>query len=530
MVRGPGSAVRLIPALRMELHVIMVSRTRPAPSRRKRGRAECALLALLIALPAAADDWTHAAGDAARSGQSPRGPHALARVKWTAPPASDEEFIGPAAPIVHGGLVLVPALRFEDNVQTGNRLVAFSIADGERAWAADLDPDTGNSWSTAAIDPRNHVAVIATGNSLYGIALADGAIAWHTSLTRPVVNASPAISTDLENAGSPANRAFITDFGGGSSTLYAVNLDPFDVANPFQPGDIAWSATLPGGSGNSPAYDAGRVYVASRGNVVRAYDARTGGAPLWSTPTPLGFFGGVTVRDGFVYGATYNFSGAQNNSRLYKLNAASGAVAWYVACERTDSIPIVASGGKILLCGGLDGFGSIAKTQCFHDNGASATLQWDTATLPASAPRLGDWRYQPVLAEDRLYVGTPDDSATFAGYTSLSILDTTRAPTDPLFISTSREGLGGSPALAGGNLYSVGPAGLVAISGILTGDANCDGAVNNFDIDWFVLALIDPAGYAQALPNCDRNSADANEDGAVNNFDIDAFVALLVGG
>ena len=59
------------------------------------------------------------------------------------------------------------------------------------------------------------------------------------------------------------------------------------------------------------------------------------------------------------------------------------------------------------------------------------------------------------------------------------------------------------------------------------GDLNCDGAVNSFDIDAFVLALTDPAAYAIAFPDCDINLADINADGAVNSFDIDPFVALL---
>ena len=60
------------------------------------------------------------------------------------------------------------------------------------------------------------------------------------------------------------------------------------------------------------------------------------------------------------------------------------------------------------------------------------------------------------------------------------------------------------------------------------GDANCDGRVDNFDIDAFVLALTDPAGYDTAFPNCDVSAADANGDGWVDNFDVDPFVALLV--
>ena len=60
------------------------------------------------------------------------------------------------------------------------------------------------------------------------------------------------------------------------------------------------------------------------------------------------------------------------------------------------------------------------------------------------------------------------------------------------------------------------------------GDLNCDGVLNAFDIDPFVLALTDPAGYAAAWPNCDRMLADINGDGVVNAFDIDPFVDLIV--
>jgi len=62
-----------------------------------------------------------------------------------------------------------------------------------------------------------------------------------------------------------------------------------------------------------------------------------------------------------------------------------------------------------------------------------------------------------------------------------------------------------------------------------SGDLNCDGAINAFDIDPFTLALTDPAGYAAAYPNCDIDLADINADGQVNAFDIDPFVDLLTG-
>ena len=61
-------------------------------------------------------------------------------------------------------------------------------------------------------------------------------------------------------------------------------------------------------------------------------------------------------------------------------------------------------------------------------------------------------------------------------------------------------------------------------------DMNCDGAVDAFDIDPFIIALLNPATYAESFPNCNRDLADMNQDGGVNAFDIDPFIAALLGG
>lgn len=60
------------------------------------------------------------------------------------------------------------------------------------------------------------------------------------------------------------------------------------------------------------------------------------------------------------------------------------------------------------------------------------------------------------------------------------------------------------------------------------GDMNCDGLVNNFDIDPFVIALTDPGTYHVMFPSCESSNGDANADGLFNNFDITPFVDLLV--
>ncbi|MBU0641556.1 MAG: M28 family peptidase [Planctomycetes bacterium] len=64
------------------------------------------------------------------------------------------------------------------------------------------------------------------------------------------------------------------------------------------------------------------------------------------------------------------------------------------------------------------------------------------------------------------------------------------------------------------------------------GDMNCDGSINGFDIDPFVLVIASEPPYSDyyaQFPDCDHMLADINNDGQVNGFDIDPFVALLGG-
>lgn len=72
-------------------------------------------------------------------------------------------------------------------------------------------------------------------------------------------------------------------------------------------------------------------------------------------------------------------------------------------------------------------------------------------------------------------------------------------------------------------------AAMLAVS--VPSDANCDGLVNNFDIDAFVAAVVQGHAAWQSAHSCDFFCAnDANHDGAVNNFDIDAFVECILNG
>jgi hypothetical protein len=63
----------------------------------------------------------------------------------------------------------------------------------------------------------------------------------------------------------------------------------------------------------------------------------------------------------------------------------------------------------------------------------------------------------------------------------------------------------------------------------LLGDMNCDGTIDVFDLDGFVLALTDPVAYVAAYPDCNWRLGDINQDTLVDVFDIDLFVDLLLG-
>ncbi len=434
---------------------------------RRSGRAPacrlgCVGFAVLLATASLrADDWTHFAGDAARHAVASDGPRQLVP-HWSAGAA--EQFVTGSAPAVWQGRAYVNARVFQNGVQVSNKVVAYALSTGASLWETPVDADIYASSSSAAVDVRNGTVLIPTGATLYALDAADGHIVWQTPLYADVVNASPAVSNDLTVGGTPANRVFITDFSLDAATLYALNVDPRDAQhNPYQPGAIAWTAPLPGASGNSPAYDAGRVVVTDTSGSIRAFDALSG-APLWSTPASSdGFFGGVCVVGGHVFAATYGFYGAENNSQLFKLDVTSGQIIWQAACERTDSIPIVTDDGRIFLSGGAVWSGSAVKVQAFRDLGNQAVMLWDTWQATGGTLTVGGWMYQPLFSHGLLYAGTPDPADFSAPYTDLYVLDTSRQPGTAGFIVAQHSGSGGCPALTGGVVYSFGRDGLFAL-------------------------------------------------------------------
>jgi hypothetical protein len=61
------------------------------------------------------------------------------------------------------------------------------------------------------------------------------------------------------------------------------------------------------------------------------------------------------------------------------------------------------------------------------------------------------------------------------------------------------------------------------------GDMNGDGVVDRYDLDAFVLATVDPEGYADRYPDLDRlRRGDMNGDGVIDELDIEPFVERLL--
>ena len=62
----------------------------------------------------------------------------------------------------------------------------------------------------------------------------------------------------------------------------------------------------------------------------------------------------------------------------------------------------------------------------------------------------------------------------------------------------------------------------------LPGDVNGDGSVDLLDVDAYVVALLDPAGFASQYPFGCIENADVNNSGAADGVDNQLFVDLLL--
>lgn len=373
-------------------------------------------------------------------------------------------------------------------------LYAADRRTGELAWSSPIASPAADSWSSPVIDEANGCVVTTTGKTVAAFDVRSGLPRWSTTLGRSIVNASAVVTADL----GVSNRLFITQYDGFGTQgeLTCLNVDPrLGIANPYDPGEVVWSVPVGGSSGNTPAYAAGVVYTTAVGEPfsagqIHAFDARLRQTPtpIWTVIQPDGmFFGGVCVladESGlWLYAATYDFWGGLDAGTLVKVDALTGQAVWSIPCNRTSSIPLVLGDGRIILSGGIWGYGTVPSVEVFVDHGPSAYLAWHSATdtwidtnhngqLDAGEfLSLGGWSHVPVAAGAGrwLLAGTlPTSSSTSAPCSDLRRLDldmlpprgTPEGPADRSFVVDHHAGAGSSPALADSNLYTIGEQGL----------------------------------------------------------------------
>jgi len=426
------------------------------------------------------NDWAHYGHTAERHSIAVDGPNTidsgtLAWNAWEDPcyPGYYVEFEGATGPVVYDGRVFAYAKYYEPNElahdgfdYVASQIIAYDANGGETLWATVIDQAVWDSWSSPCIDTKHNTVLMGSGYKVFALDAQSGAQKWSTQLEKFVMNASVCTALDIEHG-----RAFITDYDGFGTAgkLYCINLDANVTGNPYEPGEIVWSDTIGGSSGNSPAYKDGVVYVGSvseppgsepNGGTIHAYDAAAIVATkLWQATDPNfdGFFGGLVVtKAGFLYAANYDFYGEQDNSVLCKIDCSDGSVVWKTAVERTQSIPVVV-GDKIYISAGMAGYGSRPKVEAYEDLGGSAVKLWET---PADMV-VGGWTNQPVYGNGKLYVGSiPVEGNYFGTYTDLYIFDVNTTPADPNFVIDHYEGCGNSPAVTYDSIYTIGYDGL----------------------------------------------------------------------
>ena len=206
---------------------------------------------------------------------------------------------------------------------------------------------------------------------------------------------------------------------------------------------------------------------------------------------------------------------------------------WTLAVFDDVTGPALYAGGDFRTAGGVS---------------VNGIASWDGSTWSPLGSGLGTWgtaRSLAVFDDGRglaLYAGGGFNTAGGVVVTGIARWDgTSWSALGSGFSYGSADALAsfddgsGSALYAGGDLmYAGGRASAriakwACVGDLVLGDVNCDGVVDQFDIDPFVLALINAEAYELAYPDCDIRTADCNYDGAVDTFDIDRFVDLLTG-
>ncbi len=171
-----------------------------------------------------------------------------------------------------------------------------------------------------------------------------------------------------------------------------------------------------------------------------------------------------------------------------------------------------------------DGAGSLDETEMFvvgGNNGLAGSTEYCIVVSGDAVLSFDAWFYNhDSVGYDRSYYsvnGQPTILATTSGGPVHRSVGVVAGDRFALGVETD-DGLYGAGELTVRNFVAA-----------QLGDMDCDNAVNIDDAPAFVLALVDPVGYAQTYPGCDSARGDMNGDTFLDARDIQAFVAELLG-
>lgn len=348
-----------------------------------------------------------------------------------------------------------------------------------------------------------------------------------------------------ESAGGLLVAGAIT---GGDSQLHATI---WDESSGWQP------QTLPQPAGTTSS-EGWTILVPPDGTVICAGTATTAGGltrpALWINGAPIGLAGLAPTNEGvatdvvelpsgelLVVGWATNIQGSRRPVR-WRQNGQSFDIAVF------PGLPNSARGAAMDIDQNADG--SLVVAGEVGPPGATSAVTWSLAgetwnIMALAAPRGATsatlMRIRATADPMQMAVGNVTTASGVEGFIGWigcgfvpNILGDITVNQQFIVRSancvTAARRIGGSATPAAS---PSGPARAVVLSPyfpplIVPGDMNCDGNVDNFDIDPFVLALTSPAEYESVFPYCNLNNGDINGDGAFNNFDIDPFVQCLV--
>lgn len=253
--------------------------------------------------------------------------------------------------------------------------------------------------------------------------------------------------------------------------------------------------------------------------------------------TALGYGGYVATRTGNAWTMTERVTPAGAASYSVGASIATDGAVLVVGCAIDTSQGIETAGAAYVydLADGAPVFAlpPTPSSQVVCNAGA--------ATLHASAVGAGAV-YQWRRGDHNLVDGGNTTGATSPTLT-INPFSSDDAATDYNVVVSNSCGSVGSGNVA--LIYSLDAA--ASCGGLLAGDANCDGAVNNFDIDFFIYGVI----YGPTAPGSASSETPAPEawlaiggsedcwkkrqcwgdltcEGQLNNFDIDPFVACVL--